>query len=245
MPRPIRVKKTDPAAKERKKRVFRAIVREYVRTAEPVASGILTVRYRFGVSPATIRNDMAELEQAGLIEQPHTSAGRVPTESGYRAYAAEFAGQAELSERQRRWLAESTQALKRDGDAVGEFAKSVANLAEQTVVLSFGPNRTWLAGVTNLTRQPEFREANMLLAVSRAIDDLDRVVGDVKRHLAEEIEVLIGRDNPFGEDMSSLVVRLESRDLGEGLAGILGPKRMDYEANYALLRQLKDLLAKM
>jgi len=71
---------------DRRARVLRAIVEDYVSTNEPVGSKALVDRHRLGVSSATIRNDMAALEQDGLIAQPHTSAGRIPTDKGYRAF---------------------------------------------------------------------------------------------------------------------------------------------------------------
>ena len=66
--------------------ILRAIIEEYVATAQPVGSQALVVKYRLGVSPATVRNVMAELERAGYLRSPHTSAGRVPTDRGYRLY---------------------------------------------------------------------------------------------------------------------------------------------------------------
>src|SRR3989344_1875346 len=75
---------------QRKESILKAIVQEYVRTAEPVGSNFIVKKYSFGVSPATIRGDMAELEDGGFISAPHTSAGRVPTEAGYRYYIQNF-----------------------------------------------------------------------------------------------------------------------------------------------------------
>lgn len=71
---------------ERKKKVLEAIILDYIATAEPVGSRTITKKYDLGVSPATIRNEMADLEDMGLIEQPHTSAGRIPSQIGYRYY---------------------------------------------------------------------------------------------------------------------------------------------------------------
>ncbi|ARD41839.1 heat-inducible transcriptional repressor HrcA [Actinomyces gaoshouyii] len=78
-------------ADDRRLEVLSAIVTDYVRTREPVGSRALVERYHLGVSPATIRNDMAALEDEGYIHQPHTSAGRVPTEKGYRLFVDEVA----------------------------------------------------------------------------------------------------------------------------------------------------------
>ncbi|MBA3725705.1 MAG: heat-inducible transcription repressor HrcA [Armatimonadetes bacterium] len=71
---------------ERKQRILRAVVIEYVETAEPVGSGLLVERYTFGVSPATVRNELSEMSERGFLEQPHTSAGRIPSDTGYRYF---------------------------------------------------------------------------------------------------------------------------------------------------------------
>ncbi len=71
---------------ERKQKVLQAIILDYIATAEPVGSRTISRKYNLGVSPATVRNEMADLEELGLIEQPHTSAGRIPSQSGYRYY---------------------------------------------------------------------------------------------------------------------------------------------------------------
>lgn len=81
---------------DRRQRVLRAVVREYTRSAQPVASETLVRRYRLGVSSATVRNDLAFLEEAGLLSHPHTSAGRVPTDRGYRFFTEWLMGAADL-----------------------------------------------------------------------------------------------------------------------------------------------------
>lgn len=91
----------------RKSAVLRALVRDHIRTAEPVGSGRLAFRYRLGVSPATIRNDMAALEEMGYLAQPHTSAGRIPTDLGYRFYVDSLPPRLSPTDSQRRTIAAS------------------------------------------------------------------------------------------------------------------------------------------
>jgi heat-inducible transcriptional repressor len=86
----------DPELGARQQRVLRAVIQEHIRTAQPVASDSLVRRYRLGVSSATVRNDLAALEEAGLLAQPHTSAGRVPTAQGYRYFIGSLMGDATL-----------------------------------------------------------------------------------------------------------------------------------------------------
>jgi heat-inducible transcriptional repressor len=81
---------TDRRLTDRRALILRAIVSHYVGTGEPVGSKVLVERYRLGVSPATVRNEMVALEDAGYIYQPHTSAGRIPTDSGYRYFVDEM-----------------------------------------------------------------------------------------------------------------------------------------------------------
>ncbi len=89
-------------SEERKLAVLRAIVEDYVETREPVGSRALVERHSLGVSPATIRNDMAALEDEGYIAQPHTSAGRVPTDKGYRMFVDRLSGVKPLSQAEKR-----------------------------------------------------------------------------------------------------------------------------------------------
>src|SRR3712207_7277301 len=91
---------------DRKAAILRAIVEQYVDTSQPVGSQTVTVTTDLGVSAATVRNDMSVLEREGYITQPHTSAGRVPTDRGYRYYVDQLAGAAQLAVPERRRIAE-------------------------------------------------------------------------------------------------------------------------------------------
>jgi heat-inducible transcriptional repressor len=86
---------------ERKARLLQVVVREFIQTAEPVGSKALAGRYSLGISPATIRNELAALEEQGFLSHPHTSAGRVPTDRGYRFYVDSLSGVSELARAQR------------------------------------------------------------------------------------------------------------------------------------------------
>lgn len=90
----------------RKMRILRAVTDDYIRTAEPVGSRTIARKYDLGVSPATIRNEMADLEELGYLEQPHTSAGRVPSDKGYRYYVDVLMDPEEFSSEEQAWLRE-------------------------------------------------------------------------------------------------------------------------------------------
>ncbi len=231
---------------ERQKSIFRIIVREYLRSAEPIGSAAIVARHDLGVSSATIRNDMAELESKGYIEQPHTSAGRVPTEQGYRYYVDEFVGTPELAANSRVQLDEQTMVVMRHEAAhsLRSFAKSVAQLSGETVFVHFG-DESFLTGMTNLVSKPEFTGSSMMAAASRVVDDLELIIGEVEKKPTGEIEIFIGQDNPFGQDLSTVLTAIKVPNLGEGVFGILGPTRMDYDANVALMRYVRERFRKL
>jgi len=101
---------------ERQQNILRFIVQEYIRTATPVGSKSITDSYNLGVSPATVRNDMAALEDAGYLTQPHISAGRVPTESGYRYFVEKLMEQVELPNEEQRMISHQFHQARLDLD---------------------------------------------------------------------------------------------------------------------------------
>lgn len=230
------------SAESRRQNVFRAVVREYLRSADPVGSETIVTKYSFGVSPATIRNDMADLEEIGLLEQPHTSAGRVPTEAGYRYYIEQFVPDAELEERRRKPLEVAVNELENDMQAAArKFARTVAELTGETALVRIGA-QAHLTGVSNMLDKPEFREGDLIRTAMRAMDEIDVLVDDLERQTHDEVAVLIGSENPLGRELSSVVTVFAVPNVGEALISILGPRRMDYDANVALLRYVRERL---
>lgn len=123
----------------RKRRVLQAIIDDYVATAEPVGSRTIARKYNLGVSPATIRNEMADLEELGYLEQPHTSAGRVPSDKGYRFYVDNLMEAARIEEDSRRMIRETLS--RRSHEMAGLMQQAARLLAEATgqLVLISGP----------------------------------------------------------------------------------------------------------
>lgn len=113
---------------DRKQKVLLAIVHDYIATAEPVGSRTIAKKYRLGVSPATIRNEMADLEEQGFIEQPYTSAGRIPSERGYRYYVDFLMRKQELSREEEEFIRHEYKAKVRD---VGQVIQRTGLLLSQ------------------------------------------------------------------------------------------------------------------
>lgn len=116
--------------------VLRAVVEDYIRSQEPVGSTALTRAHDLGVSSATIRNDMSVLEEEGYLIQPHTSAGRIPTERGYRYFVDRLASVVPLSEAQRRGITTFLSGSVSLSDTLQRAARLLANITGQVAVVS-------------------------------------------------------------------------------------------------------------
>src|SRR6187397_2903274 len=122
---------------ERRLAVLRAIVEDYVATEEPVGSKALVERHGLGVSPATVRNDMAALEDEGYITQPHTSAGRVPTDKGYRLFVDRLSSVKPLSPAEKRAIQTLLDGAVDLDDVVDRTVRLLAQLTRQVAVVQY------------------------------------------------------------------------------------------------------------
>jgi heat-inducible transcriptional repressor len=124
-------------SEDRRLDVLRAIVEDYVATREPVGSRALVERHALGVSPATIRNDMAALEESGYIAQPHTSAGRVPTDKGYRLFVDRLSTVKPMSVPERRAIGAFLEEAVDLDDVVDRSVRLIAQLTQQVAVVQY------------------------------------------------------------------------------------------------------------
>jgi len=228
----------------RREAILEAIIREYVQTAVPVGSLTLVRNYSFPFSPATIRAEMAELEDEGYIAQPHTSAGRVPTQKGYRYFVdlikkeeAEIARREEMILRKR--LAAMHSRFERMLDAA---TQTLSEMTGNVALSSIGNNEISSHGLANLFRQPEFDRAENVLKVAELIDNLPVLLRELPR--SKDFMVLIGNESPIGKTSGcSLVIsRFQTPFDFNGYIGVLGPTRMPYQRVISLVLKTKDFL---
>lgn len=224
--------------------ILDAIIREYVETAEPVGSLTLSEKYKFPYSPATIRAGMAALEEEGFISQPHTSAGRVPTEKGYRYFvnliAKEQAGHYEREEKmiQRRLTQQNTR-LERLADLA---ALTLADMTGNVGIVGYSDS-IFSHGLSNLFRQPEFfLDVNNVLKVTEILDRMQELVREIPR--AQATTVYIGSESPIGKSAgcSLVVAGFETTGETSGFLVVLGPTRMFYPKTIAVIDEVKNLL---
>ncbi|MEA3463886.1 MAG: hypothetical protein U9R14_02325 [Patescibacteria group bacterium] len=220
----------------RKNFILNTIIKEHIKTGAPVGSEVLVDKYKLDISPATARNEMTALEDEGYIIQPHTSAGRVPTEAAYNLYLENLNG--------KKLGKEDANALKKalkNKDEAGfkQAAKEMAKISNNAVFWAFHRHNLYYTGISNLLIQPEFAGSNSIYDISIIIDRLDEIINEVYNDVEYNIKVFIGSDNPFGNFCSTVLIKYK---LGGdvGIFGILGPMRMDYEKNLALVKFVCD-----
>jgi heat-inducible transcriptional repressor len=220
----------------RKKKLLTHIIDAHIKTAQAVGSNLIAQKYMKEVSGPTVRNVMQELEREGYITHLHTSAGRVPTEKGYREYLENIDAK-EVSDKHVKAIDEARKASKDAQERVKTVAKKTAELSNSAVVVAFTPQDVYYTGLSNLFSHPEFGEQDMVVNMSQVIDHLDEVMGVISNKIDDEISILIGSDNPFGTECGSIM----SITKGGMVFGILGPMRMDYEQNIGLIKYIKKL----
>jgi heat-inducible transcriptional repressor len=227
---------------ERQEAILCAIVEQYAEVASPVGSSLLAKV--FGVSSATIRTEMAELERSGFIMQPHTSAGRVPTDKGYRFYV-NILNEAtdEVTDGRR---AEKALAVRVHHGGVPErtIRNAVDTLVELTSNLGLATigNQLYMSGLSNLFGQPEFVQAAQVQQVARLLDNLEPWLREAAPN--NPLNVYIGAENPIGRSAqcSLIISRFRSPYSDKSYIGVLGPTRQSYRDVMSLVRHAGEAL---
>jgi transcriptional regulator of heat shock response len=230
----------------RQQKILQAIIDSFIKSAMPVGSAYIREFYDFGVSPATIRNEMAALEREGYIMQPHTSAGRVPTNRAYRMLVDQMELQEQLIQQVQQDMLNVRREyyLKKTKEKLYDM---VAILAGVTNNISFATlpdkDRVFYVGISNLLKKPEF--ITQPEKASQVVEILENQLYDVLCDLkiTREGAIYIGEENILPEFQSCSLLAVPYQYKGfEGVMGILGSTRMDYPYNLAALRTAIQLL---
>jgi len=218
----------------RGKKILQAIVESYIQTAAPVSSQAITRRLRLRLSTATVRNIMAELDELGFIWQPHTSAGRIPTDRGYRYYIDSILEPQQLSLRERELI---QQRYPRQSEAVDEFLTGTLRILSgfcgytSLAFSSFGRARLYVERVSCILEQPEFQNTHKLQMLLRTFEEEEPLLKIMRDDLNPDgVKVHIGGENPCQDiqECSLVIANFKIKDKNIGALGIIGPRRMLY-----------------
>jgi heat-inducible transcriptional repressor len=233
---------------ERQAKLLGAIIEQYAEVAVPVGS--VTLAKLFGVSSATIRSEMARLEELGYIAQPHTSAGRIPTDKGYRCYVNTL-NEIRVEEHDTpRLVDRGTQALDarvathadKTDRAIRSAVDSLVDLTHNLGLATIG-DQLYMSGMGNLFSQPEFAaNPHSVQQVARLLDNLEPWLREAAPN--EPLNVFIGAENPIGKSsQASLIIsRFRSPYSDNSYIGVLGPTRQDYAKVMRLVRHTGAML---
>ncbi len=213
---------------ERQKQILSAIIEQYAEVASPVGSSLLAKVFQ--VSSATIRAEMAELERLGMIMQPHTSSGRIPTDKGYRFYVNNIASGEQDTVPKRRAERALSARVHPGGLPERTIRNAVDTLVELTHNLGLATigNQLYMSGLSNLFGQPEFIGGSQVQQVARLLDNLEPWLREAAPN--EPLSVYIGSENPIGRTagVTLIISRFRSPFSDQSYIGTLGPTRQSY-----------------
>lgn len=227
--------------------ILKAIIDEYITTAEPVGSETLEKKYSLGVSPATIRNEMVRLTQMGMLSQPHASAGRSPTPAALQFYVDKLMKSKEMSVAEEASVKEKVWDYRQEMDKF--LRESTKALASKTRALAFtatDDGDLYYAGAANILDMPEFYDYELTHHLLQALDQADFWWGVVS-HGSDPFDVLIG--DPLGkrgflDQCSVIYYRFETPKLN-GAVGVVGPSRLNYPSILPVVRYVGSLIGEL
>jgi len=235
---------------DRQEKILSSIIEEYTQTANAVGSKILVDKYGIEASPATIRNDMVKLEKYGYLHQPHISAGRIPTDKGYRYFVEKLMRDKELTKKEQIRLQEELLKLKAKNTRLSRTtAKLLSGISGNLAISGILKSDEFDDfGMSELFDEPEFREMDEVCRLAETLDYVDemfdKIVGDMKDG---ETRIFIGKENPIREisNCSMIVSPYKLKNGERGVLALIGPKRMKYAKNKSLIEYVKKMLGRV
>ena len=232
---------------QRQIEILKALVEEYISTAEPVGSETLEKRHSISASPATIRNEMVKLTEMGYLQKPHSSAGRMPTPRGMKFYVNELMREKDISVGEEVVMKEKVWDYREQS---GRFLREVArSLAERTGVLAIATTDEgdlYCSGYANILDIPEFYDIDVTKHLLEAIDRHEYLQQLVSQPMAqdEDVQILLGDDlasilqGPYSLVYTTYETPMQHR----GAIGVIGPVRLNYTYVVPTIRKIRGLV---
>ncbi len=233
---------------ERQQKILDIVVRDYIRLVKPISSKYIEKKYNLNVSPATIRNDLKELVDRGYLIQPHTSAGRAPSDKGYRYFVNKLLNSKRQSLNDQ--LVDDVHSIKQKMENQLEFLRGLTKFLatlSSSLTYSYLPEEDlfWKEGFEETLLYPEFKNVKKIRSFIKLIKEFENnLVERLSEDLVEnQLKIYIGKESPLGNsDFSILVSKYTISENKEGIIALLGPKRMPYDKNIILINSLVKLI---
>ena len=224
---------------ERQAQIIKGLVRQYIKTAEPVSSKFLAEKYDFGLCPSAIRIEFQFLIKEGFLEQPHTSAGRVPTDKAYRFFVDSLKEKRE--EKIEEELEDILKGMQDKFRMASEITKFMADNSSSFVNLHFLKEGVDLKEGLN-----EIFKAKDESFVSSFVNFMENFEKNIEKLRNSKTMVYIGEENLIPKSKNITLICSECKLPNQkAFITILGPKRMDYEKNIKLINSLNKVLKEL
>lgn len=226
---------------ERQKEVLRTIIKEYVKTAQPVSSQLLAEKYGFEICPSMLRIELQNLTKLGFLRQPHTSSGRVPTDRAYRLFVNELLEKG-VQEKENDRIKEFMAQRRNKIDAFYDLTRFLSDLSSSFISFHLLKRRVFLqAGLDELLKTPEFMDQEFVFEFLNFIEGIEEKVRGM--NIEHQVTIYIGEENPYKvRSLSMICSECDLKDNEKAIISLVGPKRMDYNRNIKIINSLNKVL---
>ncbi len=232
---------------DRQRALLKAIVEEYIESAEPVGSEIIERKYNLGVSPATIRIEMSRLTDMGYLRQPHTSAGRAPTSVGMRFFIAELMKEKQLSITAEVSIKEKLMAQRyKQARLLKEAVLALAQRLDMLGLAIDSDGQIFYAGAANILDWPEFYDIDVTRFVLSLFDENPRLQEIIGRAVGSDpVHILFGEEMEFEylRPTSFVFTKYDVGSANSGVIGVIGPARMNFPLVLPYVKYVRDLIS--
>lgn len=229
---------------DRQLKILKAIIDEYIGTAEPVGSETIEKKYNLGVSPATIRNEMVRLTEEGFLKKVHSSSGRTPTAMSLKYYVTNLMKEQRLSLADEVAVKEKVWDCRHELDKfLREITRELALRTKELAVATTDGGDIYTAGMANILEAPEFFDIDLTKALLTRLDEAGFWQGLMSRSVDEELGLLLGSD--LGEELfepCGLVYHRFTAGSKKGLIGVVGPARLNFNRVFPTIRYFGELM---
>lgn len=233
---------------KRQKDILYAIITEFIDTAFPVGSNLISDKYEIDASPATIRYEMVKLAGEGYISKSHSSSGRVPTLLGYRMYLQDLMDEEDVNYLTEIQLTRELSEMRYNRDRlIRSLTSLIADLTKYSCAV-ITENGIYYSGLYNLLDYPEFEDRNTFKNILLAFDDINTLNGVFNREYTDgRVKVLIGDelDEKVLQECSIVFTELNLYQGERAILAVIGPKRLQYARVIPLVRMSRDIVQKL
>jgi heat-inducible transcriptional repressor len=232
---------------QRQIEILKALVEEYITTAEPVGSETLEKRHNISASPATIRNEMVKLTEMGYLQKPHSSAGRMPTPRGMKIYVNELMKERDISVGEEVAMKEKVWDYREQSSRfLREVTRSLAENTGTLAIATTSEGELYCSGYANILDMPEFYDIDVTKHLLDALDRHDYIQQLTSQPVEheEDVQILLGDDlssilqGPYSLVYTSYETPLQHR----GAIGVIGPVRLNYTYVVPAIRRVKVMV---